>query len=151
MDMSFQGLVSFPTTVIKLGYNPAFVPKRGPNAGTLMGPVLFINTSGAGKVPHPDVKSAIKAAINDRDSGKKDCLPADVTIYIDEQYLSLEDALDLDVSPYVFKNEGYNPGWQVQFLTDGTVAKTNGAQKSKGKKATKAVKKAVKKKGLRLY
>jgi hypothetical protein len=149
MDMSFQGLVPFPATVVKLAFVDDYVPGKGKFAGQDMGPVCFMNTSGKDKIPHANVADAIKAVIKSRDSGGKDALPDDVRVYVDNGYHSPEDALALDLSPYVYKFKDFNPGYKVQFLTEATVAKTN-SKKAKAKSAKKAVK-ATTKKGQRLY
>jgi hypothetical protein len=149
VDLSFQGLVPFPATVVKLAFEPDYTPGKGKFAGQNMGPVVFMNTTGKDKIPHASVADAIKAVIKSRDGGGKDALPTDVQVYVDNGYHSPEDALALDLSPYVYKFNGYAPGYKVQFLTDATVLATN-SKKGKHKNAKKAVK-ATTKKGQRLY
>jgi len=149
VDLSFQGLVPAPVTVVKLAYVPDFVPKKGPNVGKSMGPVCFMNTSGQDKVPFASVADAIEAVIKHRDSGKKDAFHEDVRVYVDNGYHTPEDALELDLSPYQYKYKDYAPGFQIQFLTDASVIATN-SKKPKVKSAKKAAK-ATKKKGQRLY
>jgi hypothetical protein len=137
MDMSFQGLVTFPIKFVRFQLVKDYVPKKGMNANLNMGDVFFAYTTGDATKRFDTIGDALTALAADKNR------PEGARVYVNSDYYDPEEAAELDLAPYVYKRAGHEAGWRVQFLTEATVAATNG-KKPKAKKAKKA-KKATKK------